>query len=128
MSNGLTNLLDYDAGYLAGVKATRAAMAREEPILTLGGLELDRNTRVLRIADGVIPLTETHFTMLELLMTGRCITVEAFAEALWPNGDERVSYANLVKVHICKLRAKLPLDTIGTRWGVGHFINQEPVP
>lgn len=115
---------DYDAGYLDGVEATRAAYARAEPEVTLAGMTLCRVSRTVRFDGRKVPLTKTYFLMLELLMTGRLITPESFGNVLWPTGEDCEDLRALMSVHISKLRAKLPRDAIWTRYGQGWFINQ----
>ena len=124
-----TGMSEFNAGYMAGVTATRALFAREQPNLSLAGLTLDRDARTVRFAGKKsVALSKIHFTLLELLMTGRMVPYDRAIEAIWPFGEESENALALIQVHICKLRKKLPPGIISTRFGQGWLIYPEPRP
>lgn len=76
-------------------------------VLTAGDLELDRGTRVLRVAGKPVELTGTEFSILELLVrdAGKVVRRDlVYREVL---GRRAASYERALDVHVSNLRRKL---------------------
>ncbi len=101
---------------LARVAASlRRAAASQEPVpslavrpgLSLGDLELDRNTHSVRSRGKEIPLTPKEHDLLHLLMSqpGRLFSKEEITRAVWHH--RYLSTSRTLDVHMRRLRRKL---------------------
>ena len=110
----------------------RAVMRRgqdsREPILTVGTISLDPNTRIVTFAGNELELTPTEYRLLELFMCNpkRAFSKEEIIEKLW-SFDQSPSH-HVVKTHIKGLRRKLldakAPDIIETVYGHGYRLKQ----
>jgi two-component system response regulator RegX3 len=102
----------------------------ESQIVRVGGVELDRGARTLRVDGRLVIIARREFDVLELLMmrAGRVVSRSDLLDVMW--GTRRDPHA--LSVHIHRLRAKLELfDTIRrieTVRGVGFRFVVEPDP
>jgi two-component system alkaline phosphatase synthesis response regulator PhoP len=118
---------------LARIKAVlrRAALPESkptEPVKVLrgpGGLRLEAESRLVKVAETVLPLTRLEFDLLELLLTnaGRVLTRERLLEQAW--GYDFVGDTRAVDSALKRLRAKLraadpEADAIESVRGVGY--------
>jgi DNA-binding response OmpR family regulator len=90
-----------------------------------GDLRLETESRLVKVAETVLPLTRLEFDLLELLMTnaGRVLTRERLLEQAW--GYDFVGDTRAVDSAIKRLRAKLraaapEADAIESVRGVGY--------
>jgi len=97
---------------------------READVLSVGGVEVDRGRREVRVGAAVVALATREFDLLAYLSAnpGLVLSRRQLLDAVWGAdwyGDERT-----VDVHIRQLRKKLgdalPLATI---WGVGYRLD-----
>lgn len=99
-----------------------------EGVYTIGGLELNENTRVVTV-DGVpVKLTPIEFKIINLLMKnpGRVYSSEEIYERVW---NETAISTDTVMVHIRNIREKIELDSKNPKylkvvWGVGYKIDK----
>lgn len=110
-------------------RASYAAEAPRDTLLTCRGIELDRAAHVARLHGTVLNLTPKEFDVLALLLAaaGRPVSTHDLYEAVWGERYLAAS-ANSVMVHIRHLRAKFAaIDSdqvfIETVWGVGYKIS-----
>ncbi len=118
---------------LARIKAVlrRAAQPESKPVEPAnslrgpGGLRLEAESRLVKVAETVLPLTRLEFDLLELLLTnaGRVLTRERLIEQAW--GYDFVGETRAVDSAIKRLRAKLraaspEADAIESVRGVGY--------
>lgn len=92
---------------------TRRASGTEHPIIptiTLGEMELDIMSRVVRAGDSVVHLSGIEQSLLYLLASrgGRVVTREEILDAIW--GTDFVAESNIVDRHVRSLRIKLQND------------------
>ena len=94
--------------------------------VTVGDLELDPASRVVRRSGRTVELTSVEFSLLEALMraAGTVVTREALAEAAL--GRKLSAYDRSVDVHVSSLRRKLgprmgELERIKAVRGVGYL-------
>lgn len=111
--------------------AVRRGQGVATPILRCGPITLDETNRVFKI-DGVpVHLTKKLLDLMAILMKRPGITVskDRIYNQLYSIGDPTAE-PKIVDVFICKLRAVLRHHgnpgLIGTTWGVGYFLSEEP--
>ncbi|CAH2604156.1 Cell cycle response regulator CtrA [Rhodovastum atsumiense] len=123
----------FDQGELiARVQAiVRRSKGFSQPSLQLGNLQLNLDSREVRVGGLPVHLTGKEYAILELMVLrkGMVLTKEAFLNHLYGGMDE--PEMKIIDVFICKLRKKLALagadNLIGTVWGRGYMI-REPSP
>jgi DNA-binding response OmpR family regulator len=121
---------------LARIKAVLRRAAQPEPknvepagvLHGKGGLRLEPESRLVMVAETVLPLTRLEFDLLNLLLTnaGRVLTRERLIEQAW--GYDFVGDTRAVDSAIKRLRAKLrdacaEADSIEAVRGVGYRLN-----
>ena len=106
----------------------RRAHGRPEPVLTLGGIELNPAARTVTRAGEAVELTPREFDLLHLLLQNadRVLTRRALEEQLYTWNDAVDS--NALEVHIHHLRKKLGSELIRTVRGVGYMASAAPHP
>ena len=109
----------------------RRSKGLSQSLLCIGDLEINLDSKEVKISGTLLHLTGKEYSILELLALrkGFVLTKEAFLNHLYGGMDE--PEIKIVDVFICKLRKKLAkagvTDLIGTVWGRGYMI-REPVP
>lgn len=104
----------------------RRSKGFSQPILRIGTLQLNLDSREASINGSVIHLTGKEYSILELLVLrkGMVLTKEVFLNHLYGGMDE--PEMKIIDVFICKLRKKLTAagadNLIGTVWGRGYMI------
>ncbi len=101
------------------------------PSLTFGNLTVDLLQHQVTIDGRPIALTPTEYRILSYLAqnAGRIVTNNLLLEKVW--GAEYVGEANLLKVHIFRLRHKIERDAarptyIITKPGLGYCFSAQP--
>lgn len=96
---------------------------------TVGGLELNLDSREVTVDGKPIKVTPIEFKILELLMenVGIVFSAEQIYESVWK--EEAIS-TETVMVHIRNLREKMEIDPKNPRyikvvWGVGYKIDKQ---
>lgn len=91
-----------------------------QPLLTIGDLELDEARQECRRHGQRIALTAGEFRLLRYLMlhAGKLLSKSQLAEHLYNGETERDS--NVIEVLVNRLRGKLGRDVIETRRGQGY--------
>ncbi len=93
---------------LARIRAvTRVNTSSKTSIISVGNLNLDRNTYELSTTKDVVKLVGKEYQMMEMLMInkGIIISTEKFMQKIWGYNSE--SEINVVWVYISNLRKKL---------------------
>ena len=90
---------------------------------TVGGLEIDLDTKEVSVDGRIVKVTPIEFKILELLMKspGRVYSASQIYEIVW---QEEAIATDTVMVHIRNLREKIEIDPKNPRyikvvWGVG---------
>ena len=98
-------------------------------VLTVGGLELDRETKSITADGKKSTLTATEYKILELLMSnaGRVFSAEEIYSRVWK--EDAFAVENTVMVHIRHIREKIEINPKEPRylkvvWGVGYKIEK----
>jgi two-component system cell cycle response regulator CtrA len=117
------------AELLARMQAVvRRSKGFSQPVLRVGPLQLNLNSREVSVAGQPVHLTGKEFAILELLVLrkGMVLTKEAFLNHLYGGMDE--PEMKIIDVFICKLRKKLAqagaTNLIGTVWGRGYMMRE----
>jgi len=117
------------AELLARIQAiVRRSKGFSQPSLRVGPLELNLDSREVKLRGKEIHLTGKKYAILELLMlrNGMVLTKEAFLNHLYGGIDE--PEMKIIDVFICKLRKKLAVagagDMITTVWGRGYLVRE----
>lgn len=100
----------------------------QDDILFVDGLELNQNTKEVRVEGELVRLTPKEFQILALLMShpGRVYSAEQIYESIW---QEQAINTETIMVHIRKLREKIEIDPKNPRyikvvWGLGYKIEK----
>ena len=95
---------------------------------TVGGLEIDLDTKEVSVDGRIVKVTPIEFKILELLMKspGRVYSASRIYEIVW---QEEAIATDTVMVHIRNLREKIEIDPKNPRyikvvWGVGYKIDK----
>ncbi len=116
-----------NAELLARMQAVvRRAKGFSQPILRVGPVELNLDSREVTVDGKELRLTGKEYSILELLVLrkGMVLAKEAFLNHLYGGLDE--PEMKIVDVFVCKLRRKMAKagaeGMIGTVWGRGYMI------
>ena len=107
----------------------RRSKGYSEPTLRVGGLQLNLDTREVRVDGKEVHLTGKEYAVLELLVLrkGMVLTKDAFLNHLYGGMDE--PEMKIIDVFVCKLRKKLQVagagNLVGTVWGRGYILREE---
>jgi DNA-binding response OmpR family regulator len=121
------------AELLARIRALlRRSHEQTSPLLTIGNIRLNTNTRIVTLDNEPINLTPKEFSLLEFLFYNRNRAISRFnmAEHVWGEAFDPFTMSNNIDVHIKNLRRKLD-DQAGqiivTIRGVGYMARDEQV-
>lgn len=100
-----------------------------EHIYTIGGLEVNEDTKEVFVDGNLTKLTPLEFKILALLIKhpGRVFSAEEIYERVW---NERAINTETIMVHVRKIREKIEYDPKNPRylkvvWGVGYKIERQ---
>lgn len=112
---------------LARIRALlRRKSVEKQPVITLGNIVIDTNTREVRKNNKKIELSPKEYALLEHLVRHRGIVQErpAILEHVWGGRDDLL-FSQTVDVHVAYLRRKLGKSLIETVPGKGYMIPSE---
>lgn len=111
----------------------RRSKGHAESTVSVGKMVIDLNTKVVTVADKVLPLTAKEYALIELLALkkGATVSKEQFLNHLYNGMDE--PEVKIIDVFFCKIRSKIKElsggeDYITTVWGRGYILQDHPVP
>jgi len=97
----------------------------EKDVLSLGGIELNRKTKLVTLDGTELSFTPTEFKILELFLEnpGVVFSPNAIYERVWK--DDAYGTENVVAVHVRHIREKIEYDPANPRhlkvlWGQGY--------
>ena len=108
---------------------TLGSVAEKSNIIKIGGLELDKDAKEVRVEGEKVKLTATEYGILQLLMenAGKVFSIDQIYENVW----KELSFApeNTVSVHIRRIREKIEINPKEPRylkvvWGIGYKIEK----
>ena len=99
-----------------------------DSIYRIGGIELNEDTKEVRVDGEVVKMTPMEFKILSLLMKnpGRVFSAEEIYERVW---EERAINTDTVMVHVRKIREKIEYNPkepkyLKVVWGIGYKIEK----
>ncbi len=104
---------------------------KEDPLLTVGGVTLNKAKQTLLIEDKEVELSSTEYKILEVLMRHPNVVFSRDQLMNLARGRDFMAFDRSIDVHISKLRAKLEPDPrsptrIKTVWGAGYMFIDMP--
>ena len=100
-----------------------------ENVFTVGGLELNNDTKEVFVDGNLVRLTPIEFKILNLLIqnVGRVFSAEEIYERVW---NEQAINTDTIMVHVRKIREKIEINPKNPRylkvvWGVGYKIEKQ---
>lgn len=98
--------------------------AEESSILSIGGIQLDKDSKSVTVDGEPIKVTPIEFKILQLLMEnpGKVFSTDQIYEHVW---DEPALSTNTVTVHVRRIREKIEIDPKNPKylkvvWGIGY--------
>ncbi|MBI4955041.1 MAG: response regulator [Myxococcales bacterium] len=111
--------------------AERARSHEPAPVLTFGGLTIDRTRREVTLDGAPVHLTPIEYRLLLLLAehAGRVLTHRQILKEVW--GPAQQNQTHYVRVHMAELRKKIEAEParpklLLTEPGVGYRLRDEP--
>lgn len=109
-------------------KRYQKSLTCSDEIYVQGGLELNADTKEVKVDDELVRLTPIEFKILHLLMrnAGRVFSSDEIYENVW---NENAINTETVMVHIRNIREKIEVDPknphyLKVVWGVGYKIEK----
>ena len=100
-----------------------------EHTYVIGGLELNDETKEVRIDGETVTMTPLEFKILALLMKnpGRVFSAEEIYEKVW---NEKAIATETIMVHVRHIRSKIEVDPKNPKylkvvWGIGYKIEKQ---
>lgn len=109
---------------------TLGSIAEKSNTIKIGGLELDKDAKEVRVEGEKVKLTATEYGILQLLMenAGKVYSIDQIYESVW----KELSFApeNTVSVHIRRIREKIEINPKEPRylkvvWGIGYKMEKK---
>ena len=104
---------------------TLGGQARENDLLTVGGISMDDAAKQVTVDGEPVSLTPIEYNILKLLLSrpGQVFSSAQIYELVW--NDPSLGSENTVAVHIRHLREKIEIDPANPRylkvvWGLGY--------
>ena len=98
-------------------------------LLKSGGLEINIETKEVKVDGEMVKITPIEFKILKLLLSnkGRVFSIDEIYEKVW--NEESFNVENTVAVHIRRIREKIEINPKEPRylkvvWGVGYKIEK----
>ena len=103
--------------------------SENQDIIIVGGLELNKASKLVTVNGREAKLTPLEFKILNLLMSnlGRVFSIEEIYERVWNEAPYNV---DTVTVHIRRIREKIEVDPrnpqyVKVVWGVGYKVDKK---
>lgn len=104
-------------------------MNKEDNVINIESLTIDKNDRTVKVNDVEIPFTATEFDILYLLGSnrGKVFSSEEIFTKVWK--EDYFGSNNTVMVHMSRIREKLEKYIVGNKiiqtvWGVGYKVEK----
>lgn len=105
------------------------SIAEKSNVIKIGDLELDKDSKEVKVLGETVKLTATEYGILQLLMenAGKVFSIDQIYESVW----NELSFApeNTVSVHIRRIREKIEINPKDPKylkvvWGIGYKIEK----
>lgn len=107
------------------LRHARAQRAPDDPVLTIGPIQIDQAKHAVTLAEKPVHLTPTEYRLLVLLArnAGKVLTHRQLLTDVW--GPQSTHQTQYLRVHMAALRRKIEADPARPRWlttepGVGY--------
>jgi len=112
-------------------KGRDQARKKEDTVLKVGGVTLNKAKQTVLIKDKELELSSTEYKILEVLMRHPNVVFSRDQLLDLARGRDFMAFDRSIDVHISKLRAKLEPDPrspirIKTVWGAGYMFMDKP--
>ncbi|MCF8198083.1 MAG: response regulator [Sulfuritalea sp.] len=103
----------------------RRHAGRSKPEIVAGALSLNPITRIVRLKDQTVAVSQKEFALLEALLQspGQVLSRNELEEQIYGWGEEIGS--NAIEVHIHNLRRKLGAERIRNVRGIGYVVSDD---
>ena len=108
---------------------TTVAQGVNQHLITIGGLEMNTETKEFTVDEAPVKLTPIEYKILNLLMKhpGRVFPTEEIYERIW---NETAINTDTIMVHIRNIREKIEINPkkpkyLKVVWGVGYKIEKQ---
>lgn len=108
---------------------TTVAQEVNQHLITIGGLEMNTETKEFTVDEAPVKLTPIEYKILNLLMKhpGRVFPTEEIYERIW---NENAVNTDTIMVHIRNIREKIEINPkkpkyLKVVWGVGYKIEKQ---
>ena len=105
------------------------ASVQKQNVFTIGGLDLNLDTKELTVDGEYVKTTPIEFKILSLLMQnpGRVFSAEEIYERVW---EDRAVNTDTIMVHVRNIREKIEINPKNPKylkvvWGVGYKIEKQ---
>ncbi len=108
----------------------RRDSALKSAVLTIGGVEIDTEAKVMRYKGTLVDLTAKEYAIIEFLFynANRVVSRLSIAEHIWGDNLDLFTMTNFVDVHIKNIRKKLKNAGAGkiihTIRGIGYIVKE----
>ena len=106
-----------------------SSLKEDENLIVIGGLTLDKESKVVTAEGEIVKLTPLELKILTLLMENhnRVFSIEEIYERVW--NEQVVGSVDTVTVHIRRIREKIEINPKEPRylkvvWGIGYKIEK----
>lgn len=106
-----------------------SSLKEDENLIVIGGLTLDKESKVVTAEGEVVKLTPLELKIFTLLMENpnRVFSIEEIYERVW--NEQVVGSVDTVTVHIRRIREKIEINSKEPRylkvvWGIGYKIEK----
>lgn len=102
----------------------------QEKVFQVGGLEINDDTKEVRVDGEYVKLTPMEYNILLLLLknVGRVLSMDQIYESIW--NEEPMGAENTIAVHIRHIREKIEINPkepkyVKVVWGLGYKIDKQ---
>ena len=101
----------------------------DKAVLTIGGIELNTETKEIKVDGNLVKFTPIEYKILHLLMSnpGRVFSAEQIYTKVW---NEDAINTDTIMVHVRNIRSKIEIDSKNPRylkvvWGIGYKFEKQ---
>ena len=115
--------------YSKYLKVIQGNEKEDKSILIIGGIELNTETKEIKVDGNLVKFTPIEYKILHLLMSnpGRVFSVEQIYTKVW---NEDAINTDTIMVHVRNIRSKIEIDSKNPRylkvvWGIGYKFEKQ---
>lgn len=115
--------------YSKYLKVIQGNEKEDKSILIIGGIELNTETKEIKVDGNLVKFTPIEYKILHLLMSnpGRVFSAEQIYTKVW---NEDAINTDTIMVHVRNIRSKIEIDSKNPRylkvvWGIGYKFEKQ---